>query len=158
MYKITEHQFVIRFIPSTCVVEVQVDAPVIKSDKFVVRRFDHLQVLANTNLELPGVLSSSLQGCDLNNSETTTRMWSISSLILPLLCTCLNSANESQSVMVVTTVNPKIFGGHLYAIKDYINCLTSNFLCVTHTYSLHLGGWSSRELILWKGLKRSLCQ
>uniref|UniRef100_A0A0D3DET1 DUF223 domain-containing protein n=1 Tax=Brassica oleracea var. oleracea TaxID=109376 RepID=A0A0D3DET1_BRAOL len=45
---------VIRFIPSTRIVEVQTDAPVIKFDKFMVRRYDHLQVLANTNLELPG--------------------------------------------------------------------------------------------------------
>ena len=60
MYKITELQFVIRFIPSTRIVEVLADALVIKSDKFLVRRIDHLQVLANSNLELPGVFSFSL--------------------------------------------------------------------------------------------------
>ncbi|WZZ27861.1 hypothetical protein YC2023_011262 [Brassica napus] len=49
MYKITEHQFLIRFIAST----LQTDAPVIKFDMFMVRHYDHLQVLANTNLELP---------------------------------------------------------------------------------------------------------
>ncbi|KAL0670544.1 hypothetical protein Bca4012_033248 [Brassica carinata] len=49
IYKITEHQFLIRFIAST----LQTDAPVIKFDKFMVRHYDHLQVLANTNLELP---------------------------------------------------------------------------------------------------------
>ena len=57
MYKITEHQFVIRFISSTRIDEVFADGPVIKSDKFMVRRIDHLQVLANTNLELSGVFS-----------------------------------------------------------------------------------------------------
>ncbi|CAN7105569.1 unnamed protein product, partial [Brassica rapa subsp. narinosa] len=36
------------FLPSTRIVEVQLDAPVIKSNRFLVRRFDHLQVLANT--------------------------------------------------------------------------------------------------------------
>ncbi|XP_018448437.1 uncharacterized protein LOC108819927 [Raphanus sativus] len=57
MYKVTEHQFVLRFIPSTRMGEVQTDAPVIKFDRFMVRRYDHLQVLANTNLELPGFRS-----------------------------------------------------------------------------------------------------
>ncbi|CAN7073501.1 unnamed protein product [Brassica oleracea var. botrytis] len=54
MYKITEHQFLIRFIAST----LQTDAPVIKFDMFMVRHYDHLQVLANTNLELPGMYLS----------------------------------------------------------------------------------------------------
>lgn len=49
MYKITEHQFVIRFLPSTRISEVETDAPIIKFDKFMVRRYNHLQVLANTN-------------------------------------------------------------------------------------------------------------
>ena len=57
-YKITEHQYVIRFIPSTRVVEVQTDAPVIKLDKFMVRRYEQLQVLANTSLELQGLFFS----------------------------------------------------------------------------------------------------
>ncbi|KAF2546182.1 hypothetical protein F2Q70_00022303 [Brassica cretica] len=43
----------IRFIPSTCIGEVQTNAPEIKYDKFMVRRYDHLQMLANTNLEFP---------------------------------------------------------------------------------------------------------
>ena len=49
MYKITEHQFVIRFLPSTRISEVETDAPIIKFDKFMVRRYNHLQVLATTN-------------------------------------------------------------------------------------------------------------
>lgn len=61
MYKVTEHQFVLRFIPSTRMGEAQTDAPVIKFDRFMVRRYDHLQVLANTNLELPGLCSLSTQ-------------------------------------------------------------------------------------------------
>ncbi|KAF2546181.1 hypothetical protein F2Q70_00022302 [Brassica cretica] len=43
----------IRFIPSTRIGEVHTDAPEINYDKFMVRRYDHLQVLVNTNLELP---------------------------------------------------------------------------------------------------------
>ncbi|KAF3519746.1 hypothetical protein DY000_02061445 [Brassica cretica] len=35
MYKITEHQFVICFIPSTRICEVLTDAPLINSEKFM---------------------------------------------------------------------------------------------------------------------------
>ncbi|CAF1930450.1 unnamed protein product [Brassica oleracea] len=45
----------IRFIPSTRIGEVHTDAPEINYDKFMVRRYDHLQVLVNPNLELPAV-------------------------------------------------------------------------------------------------------
>ncbi|CAH8332651.1 unnamed protein product [Eruca vesicaria subsp. sativa] len=48
-----EHQFLIRFLPSTRLGEVHTNVPIIKSDRFMVRRYDHLQVLASTNLELP---------------------------------------------------------------------------------------------------------
>ncbi|KAJ4895200.1 hypothetical protein Rs2_21994 [Raphanus sativus] len=76
MYKVTEHQFVLRFIPSTRMGEAQTDAPVIKFDRFMVRRYDHLQVLANTNLELPDVVGEirSMQGSDLKNTAATTRV------------------------------------------------------------------------------------
>lgn len=52
------------------------DAPVIKSNRFMVRRFDHLQVLANTNLELPDVVGEirSVQGSDLQNVAATGRI------------------------------------------------------------------------------------
>ncbi|CAN6913144.1 unnamed protein product [Brassica oleracea] len=72
IYKITEHQFLIRFIAST----LQTDAPVIKFDKFMVRHYDHLQVLANTNLELPDVVGEiqSMQGSDLKNNAATSRV------------------------------------------------------------------------------------
>uniref|UniRef100_A0A0D3BZL1 Replication protein A 70 kDa DNA-binding subunit B/D first OB fold domain-containing protein n=1 Tax=Brassica oleracea var. oleracea TaxID=109376 RepID=A0A0D3BZL1_BRAOL len=39
MYKITEHQFVIRFLPSTRISEVETDAPIIKFDKFMFAGF-----------------------------------------------------------------------------------------------------------------------
>ncbi|KAL0719353.1 hypothetical protein Bca4012_068677 [Brassica carinata] len=73
MYKVTEHQFVIRFLPSTRMVEVQVDTPVIKTNSFMVRRIVHLQVLANTNLELPGE-NRFVQGSDLKNNADTSRI------------------------------------------------------------------------------------
>ncbi|KAL0835044.1 hypothetical protein Bca101_086933 [Brassica carinata] len=76
MYKVTEHQFLIRFLPSTCLGEVHTDAPVIKSERFMMRRYDQLQVLANTNLELPDVVGEirSVQGSDLSNDSATTRV------------------------------------------------------------------------------------
>ncbi|CAN7111601.1 unnamed protein product, partial [Brassica rapa subsp. narinosa] len=129
MYKITEHQFVIRFIPSTRIVEVLANAPVIRSDKFLVRCIDHLQVLANTNLELPDVVGEirSVQGSDLQNDTATTRMV-VRLLIEPTVTVNvslwdeaasafrgrLRDGDKSQSVMLLTSVNPKLFGGNLY--------------------------------------------
>lgn len=54
MYKITDHPFVIRFIPQTTIDEVVENAPIINLQKFMLRKFEPLQALANTNLELPG--------------------------------------------------------------------------------------------------------
>ena len=56
MQKITEHPFVVRFIPQTTIDEVIENALVINLEKFMLRKFDPLQALANTNLELPGLL------------------------------------------------------------------------------------------------------
>ncbi|XP_013590002.1 PREDICTED: uncharacterized protein LOC106298425 [Brassica oleracea var. oleracea] len=129
MYKITELQFVIRFIPSTRIVEVLADALVIKSDKFLVRRIDHLQVLANSNLELPDVVGEirSVQGYDLQNDAATSRIV-VCLLFEPTVTVnvslwdeaasafrgLLRAEDKSQSVMLVTSVNPKLFGGNLY--------------------------------------------
>ncbi|CAN7022230.1 unnamed protein product [Brassica rapa subsp. trilocularis] len=129
MYKIAEHQFLIRFIPSTRIVEVQTDAHVIKFDKFMVRRYDHLQVLANTNLELPDVVGEihSVQGSDLKNSAATSRVV-VRFLVEPNVTVYLSlwdeaastfrgflkAEDKSHSVMLVTTVNPKLFGGNMY--------------------------------------------
>jgi len=55
MYKITESPFVIWFLPQTTIDEVLVNAPIINLQKFMLRKFEHLQALANTNLELPGL-------------------------------------------------------------------------------------------------------
>ncbi|KAL0740843.1 hypothetical protein Bca4012_082356 [Brassica carinata] len=128
-YKVTEHQFMIRFLPSTRIVEVQVDAPVIKTNSFMLRSIGHLQVLANTNLELPDVVGEirSVQGSDLKNNSDTSRIV-VRLLIEPTVTVYvslwdeaassfrgfLKAADRSQSVMLVTSVNPKLFGGNLY--------------------------------------------
>uniref|UniRef100_A0A0D3CUZ9 Replication factor A C-terminal domain-containing protein n=1 Tax=Brassica oleracea var. oleracea TaxID=109376 RepID=A0A0D3CUZ9_BRAOL len=133
MYKITELQFVIRFIPSTRIVEVLADALVIKSDKFLVRRIDHLQVLANSNLELPDVVGEirSVQGYDLQNDAATSRIV-VCLLFEPTVTVnvslwdeaasafrgLLRAEDKSQSVMLVTSVNPKLFGAQVYSCVD----------------------------------------
>ncbi|CAN6863969.1 unnamed protein product, partial [Brassica oleracea] len=129
MYKVTEYQFLIRFLPSTRLGEVHTDAPVIKSERFMMRRYDQLQVLANTNLELPNVVGEirSVQGSDLSNDSPTTRVV-VRFLIEPNVTVyltlwdeaastfrgLLKSGDKSKAVMLVTTVNPKLFGGNLY--------------------------------------------
>ncbi|XP_033135118.1 uncharacterized protein LOC117127995 isoform X1 [Brassica rapa] len=135
-YKITEHQYVIRFIPSTRVVEVQTDAPVIKMDKFMVRRYEQLQVLANTSLELPDVVGEikSVQGSDLKNQTARSRVV-VRLLIEPNMTVfmslwdeaasafrgLLKAGDKSQSVMLVTTVNPKLFGGKNHLLSNPYN-------------------------------------
>lgn len=52
MYKIKDHPFVICLIPTTTTILTA--APFIDFQKFMLRKFHHLQALANTNFELPG--------------------------------------------------------------------------------------------------------
>lgn len=54
LYKTTEHTFVIRFIAQTALRQLINSGPVINDKKFMLRKSDHLHMLANTNLELPG--------------------------------------------------------------------------------------------------------
>ncbi|CAN8272091.1 unnamed protein product [Cochlearia groenlandica] len=128
-YKLTDHPFLIRFIPQTAVEEVTVDCPSIGSEKFMLRNFDSLKGLANTNLELPDVVGqiNSVQGSDLTQPGVSTRIV-IRFLIEPQVVVYLSlwddaasvfrgllqKGERTQSIMVVTTVNPKLFGGNLY--------------------------------------------
>nr|VDD37921.1 unnamed protein product [Brassica oleracea] len=134
MYKITDNPFVIWFLPQTTIDEVLVNAPIINLQKFMLRKFEHLQALANTNLELPDVVGMicSVQGSDLSDATVMTRvvvrfviehykkthnvvvylsLWDEAAATFRGL---ISSGERAQSVMVVTTVNPKIFGGNLY--------------------------------------------
>uniref|UniRef100_A0A0D3EEF1 DUF223 domain-containing protein n=1 Tax=Brassica oleracea var. oleracea TaxID=109376 RepID=A0A0D3EEF1_BRAOL len=129
MYKITDHPFVIRFIPQTTIDEVVANAPVMNVEKFMIRKFDPLQALANTNLELPDVVGQiqSVQGSDLTAAGVMSRVV-VRLMIEPMVVVYLSlwddaasmfrglisSGDRTQSVMVVTTVNPKIFGGNMY--------------------------------------------
>ncbi|OAP15983.1 hypothetical protein AXX17_AT1G48920 [Arabidopsis thaliana] len=53
IYKITDNPFLLRFLPATTIIEVSDVGPTIESEKFMLRNFDNLQALANTNIELP---------------------------------------------------------------------------------------------------------
>ncbi|CAF1709381.1 unnamed protein product [Brassica napus] len=126
LYKITDNPFVIRFLPQTTIDEV---APIINLQKFMLRKFEHLQALDNTNLELPDVVGMirSVQGSDLSDATVMTRVV-VRFVIEPNVVVYLSlwdeaaatfrglisSGERAQSVMVVPTVNPKIFGGNLY--------------------------------------------
>ncbi|XP_013595453.1 PREDICTED: uncharacterized protein LOC106303515 isoform X3 [Brassica oleracea var. oleracea] len=86
----------------------------------MLRKFDHLQALPNTNLKLSDVVVQIryVQGSDLNNAAATTRL--VVRLLIEPERRCSNvsrspnTGDKTQSVMVVTTVNPKIFGDNLY--------------------------------------------
>ncbi|KAF2567493.1 hypothetical protein F2Q68_00027341 [Brassica cretica] len=186
MYKITDNPFVIRFLPQSTIDEVLVNAPIINLQKFMLRKFEHLQALANTNLELPDVVGMirSVQGSDLKDAAVMTRVV-VRFVIEPNVVVYLSlwdeaaatfrglisSGERAQSVMVVTTVNPKIFGGsesikkkeHV-SIRD-LNKFISNsdeqtqeaeFICKARVLEvLQQNGWS---FISCTGCSRKLDQ
>ena len=55
MYKIIDHPFLIRFISPTIIDEHHMFSR--DQSPIITRLFDNFQVIANTNLELPGILS-----------------------------------------------------------------------------------------------------
>ncbi|KAF3593538.1 hypothetical protein DY000_02020868 [Brassica cretica] len=73
-YKITDQTYVIRFTVQTTIDPVINNVPVINHQKFMVREYAHLQILANTNLELPDVVGQiqSVKGYELNNTEVVS--------------------------------------------------------------------------------------
>ncbi|CAN7092332.1 unnamed protein product [Brassica rapa subsp. narinosa] len=91
MYKITENQFVIGFIPSTHIVEVQTDAPVIKFETFMLKPYSNCFYDRDVTvyLSLRDEAASNFRGF-------------------------LKAGDKPQSVMLVITVNPKLFGGNMY--------------------------------------------
>uniref|UniRef100_A0A0D3A9F5 Uncharacterized protein n=1 Tax=Brassica oleracea var. oleracea TaxID=109376 RepID=A0A0D3A9F5_BRAOL len=114
-----DEKVILGFIPSARADHYRpslVDGSIIKLD----RKFDHLQALPNTNLKLSDVVVQIryVQGSDLNNAAATTRL--VVRLLIEPERRCSNvsrspnTGDKTQSVMVVTTVNPKIFGGIVF--------------------------------------------
>ncbi|XP_048595664.1 uncharacterized protein LOC106362980 [Brassica napus] len=129
LYKLTENTFVIRFIAQTTLVKSISNGPVISLQKFMLRKHDHLQILANTNLELPDVVGQiqSVKGYGLTDPQVISPLL-IRFLIEPTVEVylslwddaaatfkgILNSEVRVHTVMVVTTVNPTKIGDKLY--------------------------------------------
>ncbi|KAL0846335.1 hypothetical protein Bca101_019581 [Brassica carinata] len=129
MYKTTEHIFVIRFIDQTTLDEVINYGPVINDQKFMVRNYDHLNILADTTLELSDVVGEikSVQGYGLKNTRIVSPVL-IRFLIAPgiqvylsllddaaaVFKGLLNSGDGIRSVMVVTSLNPEKIGDDLH--------------------------------------------
>lgn len=72
MFKTIDHQFVIRFLPSTTIEEVLTATHVIylqkfKLQKFMLCQYDDHQTLSDTNLEILGIL--------LNCDFVSFRFW-----------------------------------------------------------------------------------
>ncbi|CAN8320575.1 unnamed protein product [Cochlearia groenlandica] len=128
-YKLTDHPYLIRFIPQSTIEEVMFDCPQINAEKFMICAFESLKGLANTNLERPDVVGQiqSVQGSDLTQPGVCSRVV-VRFLIEPQVVVymslwddafsvfrgLLQNGDMTQSIMVVTTVNPKLFGGNLY--------------------------------------------
>ncbi|CAF1709379.1 unnamed protein product [Brassica napus] len=101
MYKTTEHTFVIRFIAQTALHQVINDGPVINLQYF-------LHILANTNLELPDVVGviKSVKGFGLLSTNIFSPIL-IRFLTAARFKGLLNSGESTNSVMVVTSLNPQ---------------------------------------------------
>ncbi|VVB17743.1 unnamed protein product [Arabis nemorensis] len=129
LYKITDHPLVIRFLPTTTIAQLPDATATIKREKFMLRKIDHLQALASTNLELPDVVGQIrfVQGSNLDDATSKQRL--VVQLLVDTSITVylslwddaattfhghLSSSGTMNSVMLVTTVNPKLFGGNLY--------------------------------------------
>ncbi|CAH8372547.1 unnamed protein product [Eruca vesicaria subsp. sativa] len=100
--------------------------PVINKQKIMLRQYDHLQSLSNTNLELPDVVGPvhSVQGSDLEDAGVMTRVV-VRFMTAPSVVVYLSLWDEaagmfrgiiasSDKTKTVMTVNPKLFGGNLY--------------------------------------------
>ncbi|KAF3590510.1 hypothetical protein DY000_02020871 [Brassica cretica] len=87
------------------------DCPLINAQQFMVRKYDHLQLLANTNLQLPVI--SPLLICFLI-APTIEVYLSLLDDAAAVFKAVLNSVDRTHNVMVVTSVNPQKIGDDLY--------------------------------------------
>ncbi|CAH8358076.1 unnamed protein product [Eruca vesicaria subsp. sativa] len=159
-YKITEHPFVIRFLPQTTIDQVLENTHVINEQKFMLRQYDHLQALANTNIELPDVVGQIQlgQGSDLENEGVMTRVV-LRFMIAPSVVVYLSSWDEAagkfrgiiasgdktKAVMVVTTVNPKLFGGREFVFN--ISAIPYHLITNQSSFSVSGISESNKETI-----------
>ncbi|CAN8288766.1 unnamed protein product [Cochlearia groenlandica] len=127
--KTTENPYAIRFIKETIVRPVQDNGPAIQLQQFMIRSYEQLNILANTNLELPDVVGciKVVQGYDLH-SPTVNAPILLQLLIAPALEVelallgnvaaefkrLLTSRGSTYCVVLFTSISPKKIGDALY--------------------------------------------
>ncbi|CAH8320224.1 unnamed protein product [Eruca vesicaria subsp. sativa] len=92
-------------VVKTTIDQVLDSAHVINEQKFMLRQYDHLQALANTNLELPDVVAQiySVQGSDLEDVGVMTRVV-VRFMISPIIPE-KSEENKLQCFLVIVGLN-----------------------------------------------------
>ncbi|XP_048603914.1 uncharacterized protein LOC106381729 [Brassica napus] len=156
MYKSTEHTFLIRFLEETTIDPIINNCPHISQQKFMVRNYEQLQILANTNLELPDVVGQiqMVKGYDLKNAEVISpllirlriapnievdvSLWDTAAATFKAV---LNSGEKAYTVMVVTSVAPEKIGDKLYlSSTPATKCFFSPTLQAITDFTMSLRG------------------
>ncbi|CAN8268594.1 unnamed protein product [Cochlearia groenlandica] len=96
---IIENSFTIRFLPTTIIAEISDIQVTIEREKFMLRNLDHLQTLANTNLELPDNYMTRATTRFIRSKIVTLSLWDDAATTFG---THLASDDKRSSVMVVT--------------------------------------------------------
>ncbi|CAN8268446.1 unnamed protein product [Cochlearia groenlandica] len=115
-YKLTDHPFLIRFIPQTIIEDVMVDCPLIGRVKFISAISKRLRVSLTQTLNLRVIVSLYFgHMCvylpKFDGVVVYMSLWDDAASVFRGL---LQSGDRTPSIMIVTTVNPKLFGGNLY--------------------------------------------
>ncbi|CAL9221263.1 unnamed protein product, partial [Arabidopsis halleri] len=132
LYKITDNPLAIRFLPSTNMTKIGNIGVTINQEKFMLQNSNHLQALANTNLALPDVVGQVMfvQGSNLHDGTSKERLvmrFKMDTSVIVYLQlwgeaastfrSQISKKKTNKNVMVVTTINPKLFGGKSFNNK-----------------------------------------
>ncbi|CAN8289315.1 unnamed protein product [Cochlearia groenlandica] len=166
--KTTENPYAIRFIKETIVRPVQDNGPAIQLQQFMIRSYEQLNILANTNSELPDVVGwiKVVQRYGLHNPTVNAPIL-LRLLIAPALEVelallgnvaaefkrLLTSRGSTYCVVLFTSINPKKIGGPLfYQLSTFSNAtfteihtlrrcaVPSIHQCYTVVFWAHSGG------------------
>ncbi|EFH40520.1 hypothetical protein ARALYDRAFT_331717 [Arabidopsis lyrata subsp. lyrata] len=132
LYKITDNPLAIRFLPSTNMTKIGNIGVTINQEKFMLQNSNLLQALANTNLALPDVVGQVMfvQGSNLHDGTSKERLvmrFKMDTSVIVYLQlwgeaastfrSQISKKKTNKNVMVVTTINPKLFGGKSFYNK-----------------------------------------
>ncbi|XP_019091966.1 PREDICTED: uncharacterized protein LOC104742206 [Camelina sativa] len=140
-YKVTDNPFTIRFMETTKIVEVLEDICSIKDEKFRLHNYAESNKFVGTNIHLFDAVGQLLKVQDSNLEDSTSTERIVFLLLLQenesvRLTLWDNQAsnfrqqfiktNQENSVIVCTSLNPKMFAGKMHlsstgATKTYIN-------------------------------------